>query len=126
MSDKKPYRTPEGDMCDLDPNKVCDNCMKCVNKNGADYTEVLADFDPESIRVFTPGEDDEEINEPIEPLDIDPELVAEWEEKLRAAEEAERNGEKVERVEEELIEPIGFRGVRKKSKHISHIRHSHN
>ncbi len=126
MSAKKPYRTPEGDMCDLDPNKICDNCMKCVNKTGADYTEILADFDPESIRVFTPGEGDEEINEPIEPLDIDPELVAEWEEKLRAAEEAERNGEKVEMVEEELIEPIGFRGIRKKSEHISHIRHGHN
>lgn len=32
MNAKQPYRTPEGDMCDLDPNKICDNCMKCVNK----------------------------------------------------------------------------------------------
>ena len=72
MNAKQPYRTPEGDMCDLDPNKICDNCMKCVNKNGADYTEILADFDPESIRVFTPGDDEDYISEPIEQLDIDP------------------------------------------------------
>lgn len=85
MNAKQPYRTPEGDMCDLDPNKICDNCMKCVNKNGADYTEILADFDPESIRVFTPGDDEDDISEPIEQLDIDPELMAEWEEKLRLA-----------------------------------------
>ena len=99
MNAKQPYRTPEGDMCDLDPNKICDNCMKCVNKNGADYTEILADFDPESIRVFTPGDDEDDISEPIEQLDIDPELMAEWEEKLRLAEEAEREGE-AETVEE--------------------------
>ena len=90
--------------------------MKCVNKNGADYTEILADFDPESIRVFTPGDDEDDISEPIEQLDIDPELMAEWEEKLRLAEEAER-----EAVEEELIEPIGYRGVRQRRAHVSHV-----
>ena len=116
MNAKQPYRTPEGDMCDLDPNKICDNCMKCVNKNGADYTEILADFDPESIRVFTPCDDEDDISEPIEQLDIDPELMAEWEEKLRLAEEAER-----EAVEEELIEPIGYRGVRQRRAHVSHV-----
>ena len=98
MNAKQPYRTPEGDMCDLDPNKICDNCMKCVNKNGADYTEILA----------------------IEQLDIAPELMAEWEEKLRLAEEAEREGE-AEAVEEELIEPIGYRGVRQRRAHVSHV-----
>ncbi len=120
MNAKQPYRTPEGDMCDLDPNKICDNCMKCVNKNGADYTEILADFDPESIRVFTPGDDEDDISEPIEQMDIDPELMAEWEEKLRLAEEAEREGE-AEAVEEELIELIGYRGVRQRRAHVSHV-----
>ena len=94
--------------------------MKCVNKNGADYTEILADFDPESIRVFTPCDDEDDISEPIEQLDIDPELMAEWEEKLRLAEEAEREGE-AEAVEEELIEPIGYRGVRQRRAHVSHV-----
>jgi len=25
----------ECDRCDLDPNKICDNCMKCVNGDAA-------------------------------------------------------------------------------------------
>ena len=58
----------------------------------------------------------DDISEPIEQLDIDPELMAEWEEKLRLAEEAER-----EAVEEELIEPIGYRGVRQRRAHVSHV-----
>ena len=45
---------------------------------------------------------------------------AEWEEKLRFAEEAEREGE-AEAVEEELIEPIGYRGVRQRRAHVSHV-----
>ena len=28
--------------CDLDPEKICDNCMKCVN-TGADYSAVEID-----------------------------------------------------------------------------------
>jgi len=28
--------------CDLDPNKECDNCMRCV-KSGADYLAVEVD-----------------------------------------------------------------------------------
>lgn len=46
--------------------------------------------------------------------------MAEWEEKLRLAEEAEREGE-AEAVEEELIEPIGYRGVRQRRAHVSHV-----
>lgn len=114
MSNKIPYRTPEGDMCDLNPNKICDNCMKCVNKKAGepDYVEILADFDPDSIRVFFPGEEDD-ITEPIPAMDIDPTLVAEWEEKLRAAEAAEREaGEK---------EPISYHGERKKRAHKTHL-----
>lgn len=42
--------------------------------------------------------------------------MAEWEEKLRLAEEAER-----EAVEEELIELIGYRGVRQRRAHVSHV-----
>ena len=32
----------ECDMCELDPKKRCDNCMKCVN-NSAEYRAVIVD-----------------------------------------------------------------------------------
>ena len=32
----------ECDMCELDPQKRCDNCMKCV-KTGAEYRAVIVD-----------------------------------------------------------------------------------
>ena len=32
----------ECDRCDLDPNKICDNCMKCVNGD-SDYRSILID-----------------------------------------------------------------------------------
>ena len=62
------------------------------------------------------------VNEPIPGLDIDPELMAEWEEKLRLAEEADRQ-KRAEPAEEagESEEPIGYRGSRKRREHISHI-----
>ena len=30
-------------MCDLDPNKHCDNCMRCVKKTNADYLAIEID-----------------------------------------------------------------------------------
>ena len=32
----------ECDRCDLDPNKICDNCMKCVNGD-QEYRSILID-----------------------------------------------------------------------------------
>ena len=32
----------ECDRCDLDPDKICDNCMKCV-KGDQDYNGILID-----------------------------------------------------------------------------------
>lgn len=32
----------ECDMCELDPTKRCDNCMKCVN-TGAEYRAICID-----------------------------------------------------------------------------------
>lgn len=32
----------ECDRCDLDPNKVCDNCKKCI-ESGADYLAIEID-----------------------------------------------------------------------------------
>ncbi len=30
-------------ICELDPNKICDNCEKCLNKTDAEYYEILID-----------------------------------------------------------------------------------
>jgi hypothetical protein len=32
----------ECDRCDLDPDKICDNCMKCVSAD-ADYKGIMID-----------------------------------------------------------------------------------
>ena len=29
--------------CDLDPDKRCDNCMKCIQQSDAEYYEILID-----------------------------------------------------------------------------------
>lgn len=33
----------ECNRCDLDPNKTCDNCMRCLKTSGADYLAVEID-----------------------------------------------------------------------------------
>ena len=33
----------ECEMCDLDPNKKCDNCMKCVNSESAEFRGIQID-----------------------------------------------------------------------------------
>lgn len=34
----------ECDRCDLDPNKICDNCMKCINGDNKDgYRSIAID-----------------------------------------------------------------------------------
>jgi len=81
------------DRCDLDPGKICDNCCKCLEKDGADYLDVNASFDAESMRVYYADEQDELPEDDLPPLDIDPALLAEWEDKLRQMELAERGNE---------------------------------
>lgn len=81
------------DRCDLDPRKICDNCCKCLEKDGADYLDVNASFDAESMRVYYADEQDELPEDDPPSLDIDPALLAEWEEKLRQMELAEQRNE---------------------------------
>lgn len=33
----------ECNRCDLDPNKICDNCMKCIQNTDAEYAEIVID-----------------------------------------------------------------------------------
>ena len=42
LEEKECIGCGECDRCDLDPNKVCDNCMKCVNSD-AEYRAIMVD-----------------------------------------------------------------------------------
>jgi len=42
LYDRECIQCGECNMCDLDPQKVCDNCGKCIEIN-ADYAEIQID-----------------------------------------------------------------------------------
>ncbi len=46
----------ECNRCDLDPNKICDNCMKCIQTSDAEYFEIRIDDvskpDPEMAQML--------------------------------------------------------------------------
>jgi hypothetical protein len=103
----------ENDLCDLDPAKVCDNCCKCIEKSDADYVDVNASFDLASMRVYYGGDEDEADESALPPMDIDPAMLAEWEERLRQAELADKEaGETGEETPKH--DPARMRGSRKK------------
>ncbi len=102
----------ENDFCDLDPNKRCDNCCKCLEQPSDDsdetgYRVIMAEFQadgedtefmPEqeqqsAIAALFDEKDEEEDADEVEPLNIPPELLAEWEAKLAASfqEDAKNN-----------------------------------
>ena len=113
--------------CDLDPNKICDNCGKCLKTNTNDEFLNLY-VRAEDMHVEDPydGRDDEELTEeekafnefleaPIdlqlpEPLEVDPELAAQWEAILRKYEEEELKEEAPDIQEPE----ISIHGSRKR------------
>ena len=84
-------RVPENDYCDLEPGKICDNCCRCIDEPGKEYNTVLAGF--ELLEEDYVLDDVNVLNEPLERPDIDPALLAEWEEKLRQLEEEEKAAE---------------------------------
>jgi len=43
LDDKVCTHCGECDICDLDKNKICDNCEKCLPKPEADTFEILID-----------------------------------------------------------------------------------
>lgn len=72
--------------CDLDPSKQCDNCGKCIQEldPNAEYRSLNYRLSDDG---FADDEFDAFLDEPIEigtppPLEIDQELVAEWEKRL--------------------------------------------
>lgn len=109
----------DSDFCDLEPGKICDNCCRCLDMD-KDYNEVeasllrtdavvsLDDKDGEDAYAyyFEPWEDAEEADdEEIDPIQIDPALMAEWEARLRAYE-----------AEQRLTYMRSMRGIRKRRK----------
>lgn len=57
LYDRECISCGECDRCDLDPEKVCDNCMKCVNGD-AEYRAVVID------RVIAPERDEKDAESP--------------------------------------------------------------
>ena len=84
MINDKTNRFAEDDFCDLEPGKICDNCCRCIDNPEAEYNGVLADFDILADEYVL--DDVSVLNDPLERPDIDPKLLSEWEEKLRAYE----------------------------------------
>ena len=90
--------------CDLNPDKICDNCCKCIQKDDEDSYEIPLNDLYAAMEQQKPTEDfdeddfiddllDEDILEEafdgsiLDPLDIDPELLKEWELRLAELEE---------------------------------------
>ncbi len=101
------------DYCDLDPTKLCDNCCRCI-ESGEEYeefqielTDTISTLDELAELPFDFEEDegDEYSFDPsnVAPLDIDPQLMAEWEKKLRIYE-----------IEEAQQQVKNLHGIRKK------------
>ncbi len=107
----------DNDYCDLDPKKICDNCCKCIEKKDADYRGVKAEFDESTMRVYYAEEEDAMLAD-LPPMDIDPDLVEEWEKKLREAELADAGKNQADDEEDSAIytkhDAAHIHGVRKK------------
>ena len=48
LEDRECTGCGECDRCDLDPNKICDNCMKCVKTDAEFRAIVVEDFELEN------------------------------------------------------------------------------
>ncbi len=77
----------ECNRCDLDPDKICDNCCKCLDSDSgkADYAQIdVSDVVVEKAEEYLGSyfaDENDEIEIPHE--EIDPELLKEWEERLK-------------------------------------------
>ncbi len=93
------FRTPD-DRCDLDPNKICDNCCKCIDNSDSDYKVVLADMaldESEGYLVEKAGEtESDDVEERY--IGVPDELLAEWNDKLQKYEQELSDNEADKRV----------------------------
>lgn len=60
LEDRPCTECGECDRCDLDPEKVCDNCLRCVKDEAADYRAIHIDgvLAPEEALDAEAGEGD--------------------------------------------------------------------
>lgn len=58
LYDRECINCNECNICDLDPNKICDNCEKCLHLSDADYKGVVID-EILSEKDYTKNDEDE-------------------------------------------------------------------
>lgn len=56
LMDRECFDCGECDICDLNPNKICDNCCVCIDKN-ADFKSIEIDEIIEDEAMLTDQED---------------------------------------------------------------------
>ena len=74
---------PENDYCDLDPTKICDNCCKCIEDPRDDFRSVAVKYDADSMGIMYSESDEETPDIFVPEITISPELLNEWEARLR-------------------------------------------
>ncbi|MDL2235562.1 hypothetical protein LJC07_05330 [Christensenellaceae bacterium OttesenSCG-928-L17] len=82
----------ECERCDLNPDKLCDNCCKCIEgdeeSRSISVLDIVMENESEYLHSFFQEEPEaDETSVPTE--EIEPTLLAYWEEKLRTTEEEE-------------------------------------
>ena len=55
LYDRECMECGECNLCDLEPGKLCDNCMRCVD-DGSDYNEVVIEDIVDGIENALPAE----------------------------------------------------------------------
>lgn len=78
------------DVCDINPNKLCDSCGACI-ASGEDYKIVYAEFNLPSDEFIMMDDDFDDDDDEIPPIDVDPTLLAQWDAKLDDLEANEQN-----------------------------------
>ena len=101
----------ECDRCDIDPNKLCDNCLKCLAIEDEEFRSIVVDADAINAKkscsiprkrgadtknkrhISDSSRNSGGADSYIEPIEIDPELVAYWEKRLAEYGEAPSDDE---------------------------------
>ena len=131
----------ECDRCDLDPNKICDNCCKClaIEDAGEEFRTVTIDGKTGAAKrgrntfansVSNKVKGNAKTNKPTtseayddEPIELTPELVAYWEQKLREYGEAPSEDGFGEIAVSQRVPVKGVRKLGSRHAHGPHTKH---